>query len=88
MHHVAIARDHVGILEPAARSGDAGRAVAERRDVDEDLFGSNPHSNGLFFSRSPNVFFDSRLAINIIINLIVKIIIEMYNMNIIIYTNY
>ncbi len=34
VHHVAIARDHVGILVPSARGRHAGRAVAHRCDVD------------------------------------------------------
>lgn len=39
-----------------------------------ELMGSNPHSNGEFFSRSVNVFFDKILANNIVIIAIIIII--------------
>lgn len=40
----------------------------------EDLFGSNPHSNGDLFSRSTIDFFDKREASIITITAIIKII--------------
>jgi len=40
----------------------------------EDLFGSNPHSNGELFSRSFDAFFDSKEAKIITIKAIIKII--------------
>lgn len=53
----------------------------------EDL-GSNPHSNGDLFSRSENVFFEIKLAIIITAIEIIKIIIEIKNVVVIIYTKY
>lgn len=51
------------------------------------LFGSNPHSKGLFFSRSIKVFFEIIEAIIITIVAMVKIIIAEYIIIMIIYTN-
>lgn len=51
-------------------------------------FGSKPHSKGDLFSRSENVFFEIKLAINITIIEITKIIVEINNMIVIIYTKY
>lgn len=53
-----------------------------------DLFGSNPHSNGLFFSRSIKVFFEIREAKIITIKLIRKIIVLIVIMIKIIYTKF
>lgn len=53
----------------------------------EDL-GSNPHSNGDLFSRSVKVFFEIKLAINITIILISKVVIDKVNMILIIYTSF
>lgn len=50
-----------------------------------DLFGSNPHSNGEFFSRSMKVFFESVVASMIIMRDNEIIIIAIFNMMIIIY---
>lgn len=52
-----------------------------------DLLGSNPHSKGLLFSRSINVFLEIIEANIIIIKEIKKIINEIYNIMKIIYTN-
>lgn len=51
-----------------------------------DLFGSNPHSNGEFFSRSIKVFLDNNLANVIVIIAINIIIIEITDVIMIIYT--
>lgn len=54
----------------------------------EDDFGSNPHSNGEFFSRSEKVFFDKILARIITIVLNVKIKSPVINITRIIYTKF
>lgn len=59
---------------------------SEKGNRAED-FGSNPHSNGDLFSRSVKVFFEIKLAINITIILIKKIIKAIMNVVMIIYTN-
>lgn len=53
-----------------------------------DLLGSNPHSNGEFFSRSKIVFFDSIEARSITIKEIEKKIIIKINIILIIYIKY
>jgi len=54
----------------------------------EDLLGSNPHSKGEFFSRSENDFFDKIVANLIIIQGIIKIIIDKFINKKIIYINF
>lgn len=53
-----------------------------------DLFGSNPHSKGLFFSRSIKVFFEIIIANIITMNEIIKIIMEISIITKIIYTKF
>lgn len=52
----------------------------------EDDLGSNPHSNGLDFSRSVDVFLEIKFNIKIIIVRIMKIIEEFIMISFIIYT--
>lgn len=51
-----------------------------------EFIGSNPHSNGEFFSRSINLFFDKILAKDIVIIAINIIIVIVVNIIKIIYT--
>lgn len=53
----------------------------------EDL-GSNPHSKGLLFSRSENLFFDVKFRIKMIKNLIVAIMKAIIDKNVIIHTKF
>lgn len=53
----------------------------------EEVLGSNPHSNGLLFSRSEKVFLDDKFKIINISNKIRKIILEVIVIFRIIYTS-
>jgi hypothetical protein len=61
------------------------RKNRNEKGIREDLFGSNPHSNGEHFSRSINDFLEIKEAIIIIILVINKIKIEIKVIDIIIY---
>lgn len=50
------------------------RKNCKENGIRADLLGSNPHSNGLFFSRSEKVFFDLKFKIIIRIIIISQII--------------
>lgn len=60
----------------------------KEKGIRAELFGSNPHSKGLFFSRSTKVFLDKRLARIITIIAIENKIKAIINMIKIIYTKF
>lgn len=57
------------------------------KGIRAEVLGSNPHSKGLFFSRSENVFFATRFNTIKRINKIIQINFLMYSKIFIIYTS-
>lgn len=60
----------------------------KEKGIRAEFLGSNPHSKGLFFSRSENVFLEIKFSIKIKIIKIIRIKFLVYNIILIIYTKF